>query len=278
MTATFRRIPSMSRITARLAVLAASILLVMGGCSPGEDTPRGTSPATPSVAEETPSEGDLGPGDVLFEDDFSDCSKGWPEGSPPGERGQGIVLACRNGGYEVSAKPQAKAAFLLPMPSDFGSNHVIIEADVIHSGNRAIYGLFCKSDEEQEAQYVFSLDSTGTWTVGRINGRDLEPLGNGTSESFEPGTGSLNHLEVRCFERVPAPEVVTQLEMAINGTTVFDEFFDDPGLGGRSNSLNGIYFESDFEGDARVLFDNIVVTGVDPDALPYLGAQAAHAS
>ncbi|HEV3475790.1 MAG TPA: hypothetical protein VG602_10595 [Actinomycetota bacterium] len=251
------------------AIITLALVLPLPACSeeassPSPDATR-LQEAPPVSPLEQPSE-ELGI--VILEDDFSDPNSGWPEGTPPDPQAQGAEVGYEDGGFLMEAPQGAKIAHLLPFPGRESANHVILEVEAIHTGEHAIYGLFCKGDQRLANAYLFTLDSTGTWAVARLSdGTGLEVLGRGTDPAIEPGA-AINHFRADCFDRRPLPNPVAELRLFINDVLLF-EGQDRPGLSGRAQSVPGFYFETDFEGGASVLFDNLVFWGVrDPSDVP----------
>jgi hypothetical protein len=250
------------RIVVSLGLMVAA---ACGGANPQGDS--SADPSTPSPSPEplaSPTPSDV-LGDILFQDDFSDENSGWPDRPPPGPLSRGLQIGYEDGGYKLEAEPRAKISYLLPAPGSISANHVVIEVDAVHTGRHSLYGVFCKADVDFASAYTFVLDSTGSWAVGKIRDARLEVLGTGTDQGIEPGV-AVNHIRADCFDKEPLPNAVAKLQMWINGTVVFSAR-DRPGLSGPSQSIPGLYLESDFEGDTKIVFDNFIFWGVDPDEL-----------
>jgi hypothetical protein len=252
------------RITWALGV-ALFLTSACGGGNPQQDSsPSPMGQGSLSAAPSSPGPSDVR-GDVLFEDDFSSEDSGWPNRPSSSLRARGLELGYADGGYELAAQAGAKVAYFQPSPDSTSANHVVIEVDAVHAGRHALYGVFCKGDQDLANAYTFVLDSTGSWAVAKIRNARLELLGSGTDPAIEPGV-AVNHIRADCFDKEPLPNPVAHLRMWINGKLVF-RTLDRPGFSGPHQSIHGFYLESDFEGDVRIIFDNFVVWGVDPDEL-----------
>jgi hypothetical protein len=240
---------------------------IAAGCSgqPSDSAAESLSASSSTRATTSPSASDP-LGVLFFEDDFSDASAGWPKEAPKGALAQGFELGFADGGYFMRADDGTKISYVLDAPNERSSNNVILEVGVAHAGQHAIYGLFCKADVELANFYVFTLDSPDSWSVAVVQRGHLRPLGVGTDTAIEPGA-TVNHLRAQCFDNEPEPNAVVELKFWVNGTLVFTGR-DRSGLSGQQQSVPGLFFESDFEGDAEVVFDNFAFWGVDPDTLP----------
>lgn len=228
--------------------------------SDGQQGSSDTANRSPTEGSSSATDDDLG--DVLFEDDFSNMHHHWTERVPPGASSKGLHARYEDGGFVMEAAKGSKAVFTLPAPIRASTDHVVVEADMIHTGRHAIYGVYCKANARQTSMYVFTLESTGSWAVAELIDTDLRVLGTGTDPTIEPGA-AVNHLRADCFEKEPPPDPVAGLRFWVNGKPVF-EGRDRSGLSGPEQSLPGLFLETDFEGDARVVFDNFVFWGVDP--------------
>ncbi len=220
--------------------------------------PTTTPSPTPSVL-----------GDVFLEDDFSDPSSGWPD-LPPDRLFPGLTVGYKKGQYSMDAAPGAKLAYMLPAPVPTSANHVVVSVDVAQFGEHALYGLFCKSDRRTANAFLFVIDSTGSWSVARMNDGRLVPIEGGRSEVLQPGIG-VNRLEAYCFDKEPLPNPVAELRFRVNGEELFAGRVPR-GLSGPKNAIPGLYFETDIEGDTEVLFDDFLFQGVDPNQLPGSGS------
>jgi hypothetical protein len=221
------------------------------------ESPTSSSPAAtpPQTVEE-----------MILQDGFSTDSTRWPERLPSGPGSQGLEVGYEHGGYAMHAAPGAKLSYLLPAPVRTSSNHVIVEVDAVHAGRHAIYGVFCKADARLSSAYLFTIDSTGSWAVAKlINGR-LQALGNGTDPAIEAGP-AVNHIRADCFDKEPLPDPVAFVRLFVNGEMVYSGR-DREGLAGPRQSISGLFLETDFEGDAEIVFDNFAFRGVDPNTLP----------
>lgn len=147
---------------------------------------------------------DQEPGEVLFQDDFSNPDSGWNRVSQ-----QNGETDYADGMYQILVNAPDTDIWARP-GLDF--NDVQIEVDALKIGgdrnNR--FGVICRA-EEPDRFYVFIISSDGYYGIGKIRGQNYELIG---MEALQPSdkinVGSAgNHLRADC--------VGTKLSLYVNG-------------------------------------------------------------
>jgi len=177
---------------------------------------------------------------LLYEDDFSDPSSGWP--TPSSEVYEGYY---EDGEYHILAK-ESCAAWIWRGVGPFTDFALEVDARQISGPDQGGYGLvFRFKDSENFYRFLVSEDSY--YLVGtRTNGTWIRLQSKTKSAFIKEGT---NHLKVVCQG--------SQLEVYVNGhhlTTITDNSFTGGNVGMIMDTP---------EANTRVAFDNIRVYSLD---------------
>lgn len=198
------------------------------------------------------------PGEVLFEDDFSDESVGWTLGSFPGEP-PGSATEYADGQLKLTVDKEAGGGRF----NDTGElgkkladlTDTIIEADAESVGGQpeAGWGLVCR---EQKGKTFYAFIVTGEGRIHVVKAVDpAEPFGffMSTSPSDEVAqTLSEPHsLRADCVG-----DDITRLTLYLNDEKVAEGFDDDPFPSGAA----GLWAEGQPGIGAEILYDNLSVT------------------
>lgn len=144
------------------------------------------------------------PGNVLFQDDFSDPSSGWDRVSEDGG-----ITDYENGAYRI---------FVNSKNSDYWANPGLSFTDVVVSAEATKvggvddndFGLICRYQDNQNF-YFFIISSDGYYGIGKVKDGEQEILGTESmppSESINQGN-TKNNLQASC--------VGNQLTFSVNG-------------------------------------------------------------
>lgn len=181
-------------------------------------------------------------GDILYRDDFSDTSGGWPSYSSP----EG-ALNYADGAYFISVNNNH---YQLWAVSGQIYRDALIEVDAARIEGPLInlFGLICRYQDGKNF-YFFVISSDGYFTIGKRKGNVLSLLGQemmAYSRDIVQGTGT-NHLTFSC--------IGDTLTGAVNGQVValtHDSDFSS----GDAGLLAGAFED----GGVQVRFDNFVVS------------------
>ena len=237
--------------------ILATALVLLGGCSnPSSNPPSDGDGPRPSKDVSSPSPQQSV---VLFSEDYSDRSGGWPTGSPPSVNPHTLSYGYVRSEYMISIGPGRKLGFNLPAPATKTSMNVRIDVDVRQLGEPAIWGVYCNGNAENRSFYTFTVGLQGSWGIGRVDPGGGELLAKGLpSESIPPGSPAI-HLTATCRAETSTGSV--HLSMAVDGKELL-QAVDRHGLVGRFHGVPGLYIESSNLGDVRVLFDNFLFRGL----------------
>jgi len=153
----------------------------------------------------SPSGTPLPPGSVLFQDDFSRLSSGWPS-----QHTAEAILEYRDGQYAVLVL--APDANIWSTPGlDLGSVRLEVDAQQIGGPEDNLYGLICRYQDD--ANFVFLVvSSDGFAGIGEVRDGERRILGGGAmlpSDAIAP-RGYANHLTAECLEE--------SLRLSVNGS------------------------------------------------------------
>jgi hypothetical protein len=204
--------------------------------SSGGSPPTDTSPAGESDAE------------VLFEDDFSDPTSGWPRAPTPEMVAIGLDVAYAEEGYRIAAAKGAKVSYALPLPGGQSAESVRLNADIQKRGEPAIYGLLCRGDKDLNDFYVFTIDTNGHFAIGKVVAGKASVLRIGAEPvpAIRP-SGEVNEISAECLSRPPN----VLLRLIVNGEELM-EVDDGDALAGPNHVTAGIYLETTQAGDVEL--------------------------
>lgn len=190
---------------------------------------------------------------ILFSDDFSDRSKGWPVGTPAGLDPQALSYGYRQAQYVIEVGPSVKLAYNQPAPARRSALSVQIDVDIREEGAAGVWGVYCNGDVASRSFYVFTIGLRGHWGIGRVGPAGGRFLAKGPpSSSVGPGSAE-KHLTASCRSD-PSTHTV-RLSLEVDGNELLHAV-DRNGLVGGLQSIPGLYVESTDRGSMRVLFDN----------------------
>jgi hypothetical protein len=168
-------------------------------------TPEPASPASPS-------------GNVLFEDDFSDTSSGWPQAT------LGVGTAeYFNGAYRMYARPSPASssdrnwytAYSTLGPT--GLRDVVAEVDVARRGNApsnaSAFGITCRHVDNDNF-YTMGIRSDGSYYISAMKSGSLSRLGLGAPGSAVRSDTSINRIRADC--------IGSRLTLYVNGQKLFE--------------------------------------------------------
>jgi hypothetical protein len=198
------------------------------------------------------------PGEVLFEDDFSDEKVGWTIGSFPGEP-PGSVTEYANGQLKLAVDSQTGGG-RFDDTGEIGKEladftDTIIEVDAENAGGQedAGWGIVCR-EQKGKTFYAFIVQGNGRIHVVKGLAPDLPFaffLSTSTSDELAQTLGEPHTLRADCVG-----DDITRLTLYINDEKVAEGFDDDPFPSGAA----GLWAESPPEVGAEVLYDNFSVT------------------
>jgi hypothetical protein len=218
------------RISAVFAVLAAASLACSAAQQLAGGGGGGTSPSSAASSK------------VLFQDDFSDSSSGWPEASDS-DKAAGYT---GDGRYSIQAITEKQDVWAHP-GQDFSD--VSIEVDAVKSGgpDNNDFGVICRFVDDGNF-YFFLLASDGFQVIGKYENGEAVFL---SAEKMQPsdevnqGTES-NHLRADCNGNT--------LTLFANGTQVAqvtDTSFSHGDVGLTAGTFD--------DPNVSIVFDNFVV-------------------
>jgi hypothetical protein len=182
------------------------------------------------------------PGEIVFQDDFSDPESGWVRASTP--KGEADYS---DGAYRILVNTTDLDIWSHPGQT---INDLRIEVDAFKVGgdrnNR--FGLICRM-ADTESFYTFIISSDGYYGIGKVKGSQYTLIGMDAlqpSEAIELGS-ALNHIQAEC--------IGNSLSLTVNGellAQVQDSEFSagDVGLIAGTYSIPG----------TDIRFDNFIVT------------------
>ena len=191
------------------------------------------------------------PGDILYQDDFSDPKSGWPQG----ENKKIGKLAYEDGKYLVRTnKPWPSMVQGAPKKklSDFNLS-ITTEQVLAPANNNNSYGVLCRTQEKTPKQnfgaYVFLISGDGFWSILKWADKKIVPLFYWTSSLAIRQGNAVNHLRIACNG--------SYLALTVNGQVlgeILDYRFKAGGI-----SLVAISYE---DKPTEIHFDNVVVRSV----------------
>lgn len=198
------------------------------------------------------------PGEVLFEDDFSDENVGWTIGSFPGEPA-GSATEYADGQLRMTVdKTTGGGRFndtgeIGKDLADFTDTIIQVDAESVDGQDDSGWGLVCR---EQKGKTFYAFIVQGSGRIHVVKGLSPnEPFAffMSTSESEEVAqTVSEPHtLRADCVG-----DDITRLSLYINDEKVAEGFDDDPFPSGAA----GIWAETAPGAGAEILYDNFSVT------------------
>jgi hypothetical protein len=189
-------------------------------------------PAAPSIIS-------ANPGDVLYQENFSNNASGWDR-----VLNEGGIMDYDSGGFRILVR-QPKMNFWSTPGGDYAD--VRVEADVTRldgpEENRA--GLMCRYQNGN--YYFFIISNDGFYAIGKFTGGIAVLLGAASMQSTDFVEADKNHLRADCIGNTLSLYVnfnpvaqVQDVDFATGGVGVLAGAFNEPGV--------------------DVLFQNFVVT------------------
>lgn len=180
------------------------------------------------------------PGEVLYQDDFSDTSRPWPVGDFPGG-----VSAYVEGEYQVELfVPQIQ--FLAVSGQKYRDVQVEVEIRQARGGRENLIGLVCRYRDGWN-YYFFVISADGYFGLGKVREGQAHLLGQSQMSYSRDLHPQQNHLALLCL--------ASTLIGRINGQTVaLAEDSDFP------RGDVGLLVGARQEGGVQVYFDNFRVT------------------
>ena len=196
-----------------------------------------TSPATAVATSTSPAVLET----VLFTDDFSDPTSGWP--SLQNAQGR---YSYEQDGYHI-AVDQVDAVLWAKTNREDGNISVSVDARSIASAN-GYYGLLCRMQDDQNF-YYFLIQPNGSFTIGKYkNGEFLSLIPTGWRESDVIAQGDgINRIKADCTG--------STLRLYVN-ETLLDETTDTDFTSGFSGVVVAALDDRSFE----VVFNNFLIT------------------
>jgi len=188
--------------------------------------------------------GDQASGAVIFTDDFSNSSSGWPIDSfPEGSTGY------YNGQYRITVLETDYAVWSSSGAGDYSAVAVEVDAVKLGGPDENEFGILCRFLDNNNF-YAATIASDGYFFVWRrINGGDWELVGMESgdySDAIRTGTQS-NRIRLECVD--------SAISLYANGALLIQVF--DSSL---TTGDVGLYAGSFDVGGVDVLFDNFVVS------------------
>jgi hypothetical protein len=248
-------------LVAIIAVLAASVLVLMDRGADGEQT----GPAEPDG-------GGQGEEPSSFTDDFSDASSGWDTLDEEDLGAAGYEA----GAYRVTVTAQATALNVrapVAASEQAGASVEVSVRDVTPGGDELI-GLFCRNGDSGAQKYQLLYGYDGSYRIVRERDRTPTVLDEGSSGvAVDPATP--HRLRIDCVGGATADQPVV-LRLAVDGQVVAEVTDDEP-LPADGRRFVGLAVESSADpAGTDVLFDDLAVqTGAGDAGLPELAMEAA---
>ncbi len=211
--------------------------------SPIEPTAQGQAQSiTANTAGSSSVSGQQSP-TVLYSDDFSDTSSGWPQVDEAD-----FSAAYYEGAYRMVVKSAMWDSWSIP--NDNAYTDVMVEVDATkNSGpDDNDFGLICRYQDSQHFYYAV-ITSDGLYGIAKVTGDSTETLGTdqfGSSNLIKQGFDT-NHIRFDC--------VGDKLALYVNGQAV-DQVTDGEYSIGNAGLIAGTYKNP----GADILFDNFKVT------------------
>lgn len=183
----------------------------------------------------------LQPGDVIFQDDFSDPSTGWEKANSPYE-----LKGYSQDGYLISVKlPNSRAWSVADLP--LSDTEIRVQTQKISGSEDANFGLICRF-KNKDNFYSFLISSDGYYGIMKVE-NGVETLLSSDqftfSEQIHRGDAA-NEIIATC--------IGNELSLNVNGElllTVNDDSF--------TSGKAGMIVETRAEGDAAVIFSNFLI-------------------
>lgn len=201
----------------------------------------GTILACGAVTEDSDA-GDMSPGDILFEDDFSSVLSGWDRTSD-----NNSSTDYSDGGYEISIYREDYTSWATT-GKFFTDTEIEVEASFTVGGFDSVYGIICRH-KDVDNYYVMVIGSDGYYGIFKtIDGGDFILVG---SEFMEYSDAILqgdqtNHLRAVCDN--------SHLSLSVNGELLLEVSDTDLSLG-----EVGLLAATGETSNVTVLYDNFIV-------------------
>jgi hypothetical protein len=183
----------------------------------------------------------LEPGEVIFQDDFSDQSTGWEKVNSPYE-----LKGYSAGGYLISVKTQNSRAWsVVDLP--LSDTEIRVKTEKISGPEDTNFGIICRFRNEDNF-YSFLISSDGYYGIMKVENGVETLLGSDQftySEQINLGS-ALNQIEAICSGN--------ELSLSVNGQmlqTVKDTSFPTGKV--------GMIVETRAEGDTAIVFSDFVI-------------------
>ena len=198
------------------------------------------------------------PGEVLFEDDFSDEKSGWTTGTFPGEP-PGSATEYADGGLRMTIdKENGGGRFndtgeIGKKTADLTDTIVQVDVENVGGQDEAGWGLVCR-EQKNETFYAFIVLGNGQIHVVKalVPGEPFAFfMSTSTSDEIAQTLSEPHTLRADCVG-----DVITRLSLYLNDVKVAEGFDDDPFPSGAA----GLWSESAPGVGAEIQFDNFSVT------------------
>jgi hypothetical protein len=189
-------------------------------------------------------ENDTADSDVIFQDDFSSASSGWPR-----KDGPEFLTNYANGGYRIYNPPPvpSTAHSLVSAAGSAKDARVEVEAAVYtatHDSNS--WGIICRARDDNNF-YMMGIHNDGLSYVGRVKNNQYSVLADGDPSDAIRKTAATHHIRGDC--------VGSKLTLYVNGQKLVeanDTEFDSGQVGLFASYNTGLAVD--------VLFDNFSVS------------------
>jgi hypothetical protein len=196
----------------------------------------------------SPSATSLPSGSVLFQDDFSRLSSGWPS-----QHASDAILEYRDGQYVVLVLAPDTSIWSTP-GLDLGSVRLEVDAQQIGGPENNLFGLICRYKDDANFTFLVA-SSDGFAGIGEVRDGVRGLLSGGAmlpANAIAP-RGYTNHLSAECLEN--------SLRLYVNGTLVAEA--EAPAVStGDVGVIVGTYTEAGVE----IVFDSF--SALVPEPLP----------
>lgn len=125
-------------------------------------------------------------GNVLFQDDFSDCNNGWPS-----ERDSLGISDCENGVYRILVDTDYNFFWAASGESFDGDVSIQTEATKTSGSDVGDIGIICRYDTDADNFYFLTMGFDGYATIGRWTGEDYTLLADSSDHDF--GSSAQTH-------------------------------------------------------------------------------------
>jgi hypothetical protein len=178
---------------------------------------------------------------VLFTDDFSDPSSGWPA-----IQDSSGDYSYQRDGYHI-AVDEADAVLWAKTGDQFSNSSIFVDVRPLDAGRDGYYGVLCRVQDDQNF-YYFVVRNSGEYTIGKYRNGGFQSLTQGWRQSDSIHTNSEpNRIQADCD--------ANRLRMSVNGV-LLDEVTDPDFKSGYGGILSASLDTRRFE----VLFNNFLVT------------------